>query len=261
LLLKDFLQKAKSAGYNGVEYGIASKVSGKELETIFHTTEQYGLDIIAQHFDTTESNFELHKIKYAQWFEKLKPFRPYKINTQTGKDFFTLEQNCEIIAIAESFARETGLEVVHETHRSKFAFAAHVTKQYLEAVPGIKLALDISHWVNVAESYLEDQQEAVELAITHAEHIHARVGYPEGPQITDPRLPEWQDAVSRHIAWWDKIAERKRTEGRDTVLTITPEFGPYPYMVHLPFTNQPITSQWEVNEYMMNLLRKKYGGL
>ena len=44
------------------------------------------------------------------------------------------------------------------------------------------------------------------------------------------------------------------------VFTITPEFGPWPYMPALPFTRQPITSQWEVNVYMRDLLKKRYSG-
>lgn len=43
---------------------------------------------------------------------------------------------------------------------------------------------------------------------------------------------------------WDKVAERKKKE--DAVLTITPEFGPFPYMVPLPLTQEPITDQWYI---------------
>jgi len=42
------------------------------------------------------------------------------------------------------------------------------------------------------------------------------------------------------------------------ILTITPEFGPFPYMVSLPGTNEPIANQWEVNLFMMNLLKERY---
>ena len=44
------------------------------------------------------------------------------------------------------------------------------------------------------------------------------------------------------------------------LLTVTPEFGPYPYMPILPYTRQPIVSQWEVNVHMMQLLRERYDG-
>ena len=42
------------------------------------------------------------------------------------------------------------------------------------------------------------------------------------------------------------------------MLTITPEFGPPPYLVTLPFTQQPLTDQWAVNVFMMNLLKERY---
>ncbi|MEO8819890.1 MAG: sugar phosphate isomerase/epimerase, partial [Ginsengibacter sp.] len=67
---------------------------------------------------------------------------------------------------------------------------------------------------------------------------------------------QWQQALQAHLSWWDKVAERKKLE--DDTLTITPEFGPFPYMVTLPETGEPIANQWEVNLFMMNLLKERY---
>jgi sugar phosphate isomerase/epimerase len=253
-----FLGKVKAGGYDGVEYGISSDEPHKNLEEVFDKCAAHGLLLIAQHYDTYTGDFDLHKTQFANWFEKIKAFRPFKINTQTGKDYFSLEQNGEIIGIAEHFSEATGIEAVHETHRNKFSFASHITREYLNIFPFLRLTFDVSHWINVSESYLEDQEEAVLLAIKRSDHIHARVGYPEGPQVPDPRAPEWQDAVNRHLAWWDRIVEKRRTGSSGSVLTITPEFGPFPYMVHLPFANRPIAVQWEINEYMLELLKKRY---
>jgi hypothetical protein len=96
------------------------------------------------------------------------------------------------------------------------------------------------------------------LAIRRTEHIHARVGYPEGPQVPDPRAPEWQEAVAVHVAWWDQVLARKKEEDPGAVLTITPEFGPFPYMVHLPYSGKAIADQWAVNAYMKDLLKERY---
>jgi hypothetical protein len=74
--------------------------------------------------------------------------------------------------------------------------------------------------------------------------------------VPDPRIPEWQEAVNYHLSWWDKIAEL--IQAKNEVLTITPEFGPYPYMVHLPGNNLPISNQWEVNCHIKDLLQKRY---
>ncbi|WP_187262106.1 sugar phosphate isomerase/epimerase family protein [Pontibacter beigongshangensis] len=252
----DYLQKVRAAGYDGVECAIPNEMTHAELSEIWEKVEQHGLEIIPQHYATYEADFARHHDIFAGWLEKMRPFPALQIDCQTGKDFFSFEQNKTLIDLAVEHTNSTGVEIYHETHRNKFAFAAHITKEYLQKIPYLKITLDASHWVNVAESYLEDQQEALDLAVSRTEHIHARVGYPEGPQVPDPRVPEWQEAVQHHLAWWDEVAKRKRKE--NSVLTITPEFGPYPYMVALPFTQQPITSQWDVNVYMMQLLRERY---
>ena len=62
--------------------------------------------------------------------------------------------------------------------------------------------------------------------------------------------------MDAHLAWWDKVVERKKKAGERT--TILTEFGPPLYMQTLPYTLQPLSNQWEINVYMMQLLRKRY---
>jgi sugar phosphate isomerase/epimerase len=252
----NFCQKVKDAGYDGVEYGIPNDVDVKELDEAWNNFEKHGLLIIPQHYGTYDADFTRHFDSYAAWLEMVRPYKALKIDSQTGKDFFTFEQNKKLIDHAAEHTRLCDVEVYHETHRNKFPFAAHITRDYLERIPELRITLDASHWVNVAESYLQDQPEAMELAIARTEHIHARVGYPEGPQVPDPAAPEWVEALQHHLNWWDKVVERKRAE--NGLMTITPEFGAYPYMVHLPYTQKPISDQWADNVFIMNLLRERY---
>jgi hypothetical protein len=119
------------------------------------------------------------------------------------------------------------------------------------------LTLDISHWCNVHESLLEDQQDTVEIALLRTRHIHARVGHAQGPQVNDPRAPEWQSAVDQHLAWWDRVVELRRQAG-GSVMTFLTEFGPPNYMPTLPNTREPVASQAEINLHMMRLLRQRY---
>ena len=125
--------------------------------------------------------------------------------------------------------------MVHETHRGRFTYAANITKNYLDKLPSLRLTFDISHWCAVHESYLDDQAEAVQAAMARTDHIHSRVGYPEGPQVSDPRAPEWKAALEKHLAWWDKIVAMRQQKG--SPVTVTAEFGPVSYMPTLPFTN------------------------
>jgi sugar phosphate isomerase/epimerase len=247
-----FCKKVKDAGYDGVEFAIGRLVPERTLEEVWSLMTKYDLKIIPQHFDTYEADFARHFDLFGQWLERIRPYPCAKINSQTGKDFFSFEENQQLIEAA----RGSGLNIVHETHRNKFSFAAHVTKTYLEQMQFLKITLDASHWVCVAESFLEDQCEAMELAIERSEHIHARVGFSEGPQVPDPRVPDWQQALEVHLSWWDKVVMRKKKE--NATLTISPEFGPFPYMLSVPRTGLPVSDQWELNLYMMRLLKKRY---
>jgi hypothetical protein len=97
----------------------------------------------------------------------------------------------------------------------------------------------------VCESTLDDAKEILDLACSRATHIHGRVGYEEGPQVPDPRAPEFHDHLARHEGWWDQIHEARKAAGTD-VLTFTPEYGPPPYLHTLPHTRQPVADLWEI---------------
>ncbi len=212
---------------------------------------------MAQHWQTSSPDPAAHREELVRRIEALAEARPLLVNSQTGRDFFSFEENAEIIQAAEAVGRAHGVPVVHETHRGRFSFAAHVTRRFLEAIPGLRLGLDVSHWCAVAETYLDDQPEAMRLALERTGHVHARVGFPQGPQVPDPRAPEHTEALSKHLAFWDRVVELHRQSGSER-LTITPEFGPRPYMTYLPFSETPIADQWELNAHMMQLLRARY---
>lgn len=250
-----FLQNVKQAGYDGVEATLPFDEKKKAL--ILSGFEKHGLQLIAQHYETVEKNLETHCKQYEQRLLNLAATKPLFINTQTGKDYYTFEQNKQLIDLARTISKETGVKIIHETHRGKFSFAAHITGLYLDKIEDLRVTLDISHWCNTAETFLHDQQEAVDLAISRTDHIHARVGYTEGPQVSDPRAPEWKEALDFHLQCWDKVVALKQKENA-AYLTINTEFGAPPYLPLLPYTRQPVVSQWDVNVFMMNLLKERY---
>lgn len=243
----NFFSRIISHGYHGVETDLPAEGERNEF---MEGLDKYGLKFIAQHWETTDVNQQLHQEQYEERLRKLAALKPLFINSHTGRDFFSWEQNCRLLDTAQKIAEETGVRIVHETHRSRFAYAAHITEQFLNKRPELQLTLDVSHWCAVAESLLLDQSEAVNLAIKHTAHIHARIGFEQGPQVADPSLPEYAEALAFHLSCWDKVVENYKGE----VLTITPEFGPKPYMPH----NMPQDQQWQNNLYMMNLLKNRY---
>lgn len=254
---KTFFEKVKTAGYNGVEMGFPPTLSPAEKDDILEGIDRFGLLFIGQHWQTISPDFKEHIELFEEQMNSLLSAKPLFINSQTGKDHFTMEQNLLLIKKASDISERSGTMIIHETHRGKWSFAAHITQAYLKKNNQIRLTLDASHWCNVAESYLEDQQDAIMLAIAHTDHIHARVGHTEGPQVPDPRDAIWADSLNHHLGWWDKVVQIK-TDEKAPLLTITPEFGAPPYTTLLPYSHAPIANQWEINRYMMNLLKDRY---
>ena len=187
LPLQTFFARAKEAGYDGVEMTLP--FDEREREVILSLLGEYGLKWIAQHHETSDLELAVYLKNYEKRLHNLAAAKPLFINSQSGKDFFSFAQNKAILERAAVVAAETGVKIIHETHRGKFSFSTTTTLAMLEALPDLRLTADFSHWCNVAESFLQDQPEAMQSAINRADHIHARVGHPEGPQVNDPRAP------------------------------------------------------------------------
>ncbi|MFI5186735.1 MAG: sugar phosphate isomerase/epimerase family protein [Chitinophagales bacterium] len=254
--IDEYCSKVKKEGYDGIE--IWWPTEKKDQDELFAALKKNNLEVgfltaghesnYADHFNTFKNMVDAAAKNTVQ--------RPLYINCHSGRDYFSFEQNKTFIDHTLQLAKETGLKICHETHRSRILFAAPVARQYFDRIPELRITYDVSHWCNVSESLLQDQPETINIALQRVDHIHARIGHPEGPQVNDPRAPEWDETVKAHFAWWDKVVELKKQQGDR--LTILTEFGPPTYMPTLPYTQQPLADQWAINVHMMGLLRKRY---
>jgi len=251
-----FCAAIKKEGYDGAEMWWPATREG-QVE-LFTTFKKYNLEVgflcgsgernYAIHLDAFKKAITAATTEFTQ--------KPLYINCHSGRDHFSYDQNKAFIDHTTEASSKSGIPIYHETHRGRMLFAAHIARNFIEKNPALRLTLDISHWCNVHESLLQDQEETIKLALSRVGHIHSRIGHEEGPQVNDPRAPEWEAAVKAHLAWWDIVVEQKVKNGG--TLTVLTEFGPPNYLPTLPYTNQPLADQWAINVYMMKLLRKRY---
>ncbi|UTA48324.1 sugar phosphate isomerase/epimerase [Simiduia sp. 21SJ11W-1] len=254
LPFETFLANAKHAGYEGVE--VAFPKDPVQCAEMVAAIKHYNLVFVAQHWDTLTTDFTEHQRAYLARLSQLAETGPLFVNSHSGRDHFSFEQNKALLDAAEALSQSLGLPIYHETHRGRFNFAAHVTQQFLQAMPGLQLTADFSHWCCVAESLLEDQQEAVNAAIARSFHVHCRVGHSQGAQVVATGLPEYAEALERHLGWWVAIAQAALARGQ-RLLTFTAEFGPAPYMLPNPATGAPIANQWAQNVDIMRRVRAR----
>jgi sugar phosphate isomerase/epimerase len=242
------------AGYAAVEG--QPPTPPDEAELFKKLLRDYRLDFIAMVI-TEGSSYEDHFALFRTKIEHTRSFSPLKITVHGGKDWWPFEQQRSLFAESLEIERRIGIEVNHETHRGRPMFTPAATARLLREYPELHINADFSHFVNVCESLLEDQTEAMDLCISRARHVHGRIGHEEGPQVNDPRAPEWSRQVAAHEAWWDEIV-RSRLKAGSEHFTFNPEFGPPNYMPTLPHTCQPVADLWEICLWMARRFERRY---
>ncbi|MEW6563666.1 MAG: TIM barrel protein [Pseudomonadota bacterium] len=252
-------KQALEAGFVGLE-GNADRLPHAELDEALQT---HGLawiqeivtggnyvprrhDTVQDHLADVERQMRLGRALSPQW-----------VTVIGGCDAWTLEQSVRFFGEAQEIAARMGIACSFETHRSRSLFNPWITLAVLERLPELKLTCDFSHWVVVMERQLDDDWDAVLVMAQHAHHIHARVGYDQGPQVPHPAAPEYAGALASHQRCWEAIWNAQLAAGR-TFSSMTPEFGPDGYLHCLPYTCQPVADLWTVNAWMGNTEREHF---
>lgn len=256
-----FLKRVKQAGYDGIDWYPYGETDGTPYTEVLDLLDEFGLEqAITMNVRNAPANPNAYtSALQEQLFElaNLGGRHPLFITAQTGREFYTPDQIDACLAACQTVRDRTGVPIYQETHRNKWAYAAHVTAPVLQRHPDLPITLDISHWFCVSESYLTDQPDAVNEAIRHTRHIHARVGHTQGPQVWDPAADEYAEALAAHLYVWDNYVALRKQQGAET-LTITPEFGPPPYMVKGHKPKPDYEQQFAINGWMKNFLTNRY---
>jgi sugar phosphate isomerase/epimerase len=249
--IETFLDRTASDGFDATELYLATVDEPASVIARMHN--ERGLRLVGQILTEGETP-EAHIESFDRIADVALDAGSLLVNVHAGRDIFSFADNVRLLERIVTRSRESGVPFTVETHRSRPTYSAIETRRYLEALPELRLTADFSHWMVVHESDLSDQEDNVRIAIERSDHIHARVGYAEGPQVPDPRADEWRPQVDRHVDLWTKIFDARHGEA-SPLLTITPEFGPPDYMHTAPYSRAPVADAWEVNVWMLSHLR------
>lgn len=180
--------------------------------------------------------------------------------SHSGADSVDASEAVAFFREVQAIERDLPVPVAHETHRRRVFYNPWTTRMLLEQFTPLKLCCDFSHWVTVAERIDWDDADPSILTLCAARciHVHARVGYAEGPQVPDPSAPEYANELDPHERWWDTILQAQASAGEET-LTMTPEFGPPMYLHTIPHTNVPVANLALIVRWMAARLQQRYG--
>ncbi len=206
-----------------------------------------------------EASAERQLEDFSRQAEAALECEPLFLTVLAGCDAWPVAQSVEFFGRALERARELGVTASFETHRSRPTFHPWATRRLLEQLPALRLTCDFSHWCCVCERLvLETEPEILALCAARAQHVHARVGYAQGPQVPHPAAPEHRAALEAHERWWDAIWRAQAGRG---IVTMTPEFGPDGYLQRAPFTDAPAADLDAINRWMAERQRERFGSL
>ncbi|MGW8229364.1 MAG: sugar phosphate isomerase/epimerase family protein [Gammaproteobacteria bacterium] len=255
------IEQAVEAGFQGLEG--AAPADAKLAMRWKRLFDNAGLDFIAEittagsyvpdrnadlqeHLDSLESKLE-HSLRLDPLF----------ITCLGGCDAWPEAKNVEFFSRAMELANAANCIISFETHRGRALFNPWITERIVAQLPEIKLTCDFSHWCVVCERLMDTELEVLQRLAPNAWHIHARIGYDQGPQVPHPAAPEYHYALRSHQDWWELIW-RQQIQKHWSVTTMTPEFGPDGYLHETPFSREPVADLWEVNQWMAQEERRHF---
>lgn len=237
--LQDDVKKIANAGYDGVEAPI-SHIQNREK--LLKLLEFYNLEFIA--LITTRNN---HEASFEEQLHEAMKFDPFQIVSHSAKDCMTFDEKLRFFHKAVALEKLEGIPIGHETHRGRAMFTPWMTADLLRQIKDLKITADLGHWCCACESLLENQTDNLSVVFERTIHIHGRVGYNEGPQVPDPRAPEYIKELETHENWWMEIYKERKKKKFDYI-TFNPEYGGMKprYMHSLPYTDQPVADSWDI---------------
>ncbi|RLJ64926.1 TIM barrel protein [Sulfurisoma sediminicola] len=253
--------QAHEAGFAGLEATLpAEPAKQRELAA---SLRDAGLDYIGEvytggwYVPDRRAPPERHLADIAAALAAADELAPRFVTAIAGCDAWPLDTSLCFFEDALRLAEKSGHALVFETHRSRTLFNPWVAVEVLRRLPELRLTADFSHWFVVCERALDDEPDAMDFIASRVHHIHARVGYDQGPQVPHPAAPEYARWLEAHQRLWQSIWQSQRSRGYATT-TLTPEFGPDGYLHEHPYTREPVADLWEINRWMGNTEREHF---
>jgi hypothetical protein len=239
----------QEVGYTALEGSIRISPNREALLGVLKTSGMRLIPQVFSHDFIPGGSVRVHLDSLKEQIEGYLDHDPLFFNAHSGADSWSPSEAVDFYGEALEMEKSIGVPICHETHRMRYFATPWATRPVLEMYPQLKLTCDFSHWVCVAERLLPDCEDIIRLAADHCHHLHARVGHEEGPQVPDPRAPEWNTHLTTHERWWDMIWESQQRRGHETSF-LTPEFGPPPYLATLPYTGTPVADLADICDWM-----------
>ena len=229
----------RDAGYAGMAINLAAA----DTETAYKTLplfQQYELGCVINAFPASVEDM-LPVLKMAGEFDAV------AVNIIAQVIPSSVDEASLMVQDWMEEADKEGIIIEFETHRNSVTNDLNYTIQLLEAVPDMRLAVDLSHYVVEREFALpvsKEEQVMVEKILHRADAFQGRVASAQQIQL-QLEFPQHQQWVVQFLDWWEAGFKlwRKRSSENDTLIFQT-ELAPPEYAMTGP-DGMEMSDRWQ----------------
>ena len=229
----------RDAGYAGMAINLAAA----DTETAYKTLplfQQYELGCVINAFPASMEDM-LPVLKMAGEFDAV------AVNIIAQVIPSSVDEASLMVQDWMEEADKEGITIEFETHRNSVTNDLNYTIQLLEAVPDMRLAVDLSHYVVEREFALpisKEEQEMVARILQRADAFQGRVASAQQIQL-QLEFPQHQQWVVQFLDWWEAGFKlwRKRSNENDTLIFQT-ELAPPEYAMTGP-DGMEMSDRWQ----------------
>ncbi|OXM82721.1 sugar phosphate isomerase/epimerase family protein [Paenibacillus rigui] len=180
-------------------------------------------------------SFPSRREELASFLQEAKRFGVQYVNSQVMDSFVTDEAAVQLLHELTEEAAAAGLPYLVETHRGRVTQDLHRTVSYVQALPSLRLTIDLSHYVvageMVGESMLRQAEPLFDVLLQRTSSLHGRVSNGEQVQIDIGDQVE-SELTAPYLRWWSKgMAYWLQDAQPGDVLPFVSELGPPGYAI------------------------------
>jgi sugar phosphate isomerase/epimerase len=235
--MEEKFEKIAEAGFTGIMGGLPQPADAAKWRSLL---DRYNFD-----FGITISPRTVEEAKPL--LEQANNFGVQYVNAQVKDNFVIGPPAINLLQGLVEAARAAKIPFSAETHRGIITQDLHRTVEYVQAIPDLRLTLDLSHYVvtGVMTTYSEKAEELFDIIVERASCIHGRVS--NGHQVQVDVGPEGTHPMVEHFQrWWAKGMAHWLSQAKPgDVFPYACELGPADYAITLPGTSQEISDRWQ----------------
>ena len=248
--LEENVRMIADAGYDGISTHFPDRAKVRRVGVLLR---QHGLGIEVQGFPKTVDDLQ-------PVLEIAAELGCHHVDVQPDVRPRRLAACVTLLEGWQRLAEQVRCPVLFETHRDRMTTDLFFTLDLMDAVQGLKLCADLSHYLVGREfAWPVDAQNTamIHRILDRCWAMHGRVASREQVQvqISYPHHRMWQDLF---LDWWEYgMRSWRGRAGADSALVFVCELGPQPYAITGPDGNDT-TDRWQEALMLRDEVRRRW---